>query len=57
MAYEQSNRMLLNHGLQNLLADSLDVAARELLETVRNADNQEGVRALLEKRPPRFMGR
>jgi enoyl-CoA hydratase/carnithine racemase len=49
--------MLLNYGLQNELGDSLDVEARELLETIRSADNQEGVRAFLEKRAPRFTGK
>jgi enoyl-CoA hydratase/carnithine racemase len=37
-----------------MLADSLDVEARELLETIRSADNKEGVRAFLEKRAPRL---
>ena len=35
----------------------IDVEARELLETIRSADNQEGVRAFLEKRAPRFTGK
>ena len=52
-----ANKMLLNYGLQNELGDSLDVEARELLETIRSADNQEGVRAFLEKRAPRFTGK
>ena len=52
-----ANKMLLNYGLQNMLADSLDVEARELLETIRSADNQEGVRAFLEKRAPSFTGK
>jgi 2-(1,2-epoxy-1,2-dihydrophenyl)acetyl-CoA isomerase len=52
-----ANKKLLNYGLQNELADSLEVEARELLETIRSADNQERVRAFLEKRPPRFTGR
>lgn len=52
-----ANKMLLNYGLENELGDSLDVEARELLETIRSADNQEGVRAFLEKRAPRFTGK
>jgi 2-(1,2-epoxy-1,2-dihydrophenyl)acetyl-CoA isomerase len=52
-----ANKMLLNFGLENYLADALDTEARELLEIVRTEDNQEGVRAFLEKRPARFTGR
>jgi 2-(1,2-epoxy-1,2-dihydrophenyl)acetyl-CoA isomerase len=51
-----ADKMLLNYGLENFLDASLDVEARELLETFHTADNQEGVRAFLEKRAPRFTG-
>ncbi len=52
-----SNKMLLNHGLENYLSDSLDAEARELLETNRSADTKEGVRAFIEKRAARFVGK
>jgi enoyl-CoA hydratase/carnithine racemase len=52
-----ANKMLLNFGLENYLADALDAEARELLEIIRTEDNQEGLRAFLEKRPARFKGR
>jgi 2-(1,2-epoxy-1,2-dihydrophenyl)acetyl-CoA isomerase len=52
-----ANKMLLNFGLENYLADALDAEARELLEIIRTEDNQEGLHAFLEKRPARFTGR
>jgi 2-(1,2-epoxy-1,2-dihydrophenyl)acetyl-CoA isomerase len=52
-----ANKMLLNFGLENYLADALDAEARELLEVIRTEDNREGLRAFLEKRPARFTGR
>ena len=48
---------MLFRSLENMLAESLDTEARELLETFKTADNQEGVRAFAEKRPARYTGR
>jgi 2-(1,2-epoxy-1,2-dihydrophenyl)acetyl-CoA isomerase len=52
-----ANKALINFGLEHGLAQSLDTEARELLETFKTEDNQEGVRAFLEKREARFTGR
>ena len=52
-----ANKALLNFGLENMLPETLDTEARELLETFKTEDNQEGARAFAEKRPARYTGR
>ncbi len=51
-----ANKALISFGLEHRLDESLDTEARELLETFKTEDNQEGLRAFLEKRPARFTG-
>jgi 2-(1,2-epoxy-1,2-dihydrophenyl)acetyl-CoA isomerase len=47
---------LLNESLQSTLEEQLRAEERQFIEGVKQADFEEGVRAFIDKRPPKFGG-
>jgi 2-(1,2-epoxy-1,2-dihydrophenyl)acetyl-CoA isomerase len=53
----QLDKLALYRGLQYNLADSIDYESAANSISTNSEDFQEGVRAFMEKREPRFAGR